>query len=145
MNIQAIEACDLTALAKLYVKVFEAKPWSETWKVDWAYSRLQLIFKSPQFTGYMYCNEQGPIAAALGRGNNFQGKKEYELVEFFVAPEAQSQGIGSRLYQNTAQQLKAQGYDLVTLITSRELPAFRFYQKQGFKHGESMAFLYSEL
>ncbi|KAJ4300918.1 hypothetical protein N0V90_003006 [Kalmusia sp. IMI 367209] len=55
-----------------------------------------------------------------------------ELTHIFVRPESRKKGIGAELIRRAIKEARAAS---VPLVTCAEPPAFKFFQKQGFKSG----------
>ena len=137
MNIREIKEADIPTLAELYVSVFSAAPWNEEWQAEWATDRLSTIYNSPGFYGLVLENQHSIIAAALGRSTPFKGSMHFELVEFFVEPTCQGQGIGKRLFKALENGLVDRGCSFCTLLTARGTDAEHFYLKLGYRpHGK---------
>ena len=141
MRIRPVELEDVGALARLYVAVFEREPWNEAWEVSWAEDRLGMICRSPGYRGFLAEGPEGALGAVLGRSLPFQGRDEFELVEFFVAPGCQGIGIGSRLLSHLEGVLRGEGFASVVLITGRGIGAEAFYRKRGYRVSEGMVLM----
>ena len=61
-----------------------------------------------------------------------------------VLPERQGQGIGRQLLNAILDYSREAGYAGVVLYTSEYAPAFKFYEKNGFKLSQGTICMYSE-
>ncbi len=136
--IKPITQDDIIELSKLYSSVFSEPPWNEVWETSWAQKRLEIIFNSPNFEGFLYEENGKSIGAVFGRGNSFKGNKELEIVELFVSSDKQSKGIGSKLIEEVENSIKSRGYKGTVLLTARCAPAYKFYCNKGYKSAEDM-------
>jgi ribosomal protein S18 acetylase RimI-like enzyme len=139
MKIRKIEEKDLEALADLFVLVFNAKPWSENWTKQWAYERLDIIFKSYRFYGYIAEVKDESVGAVFSRIGSYKGELELEVVEMFVSGQQQRKGIGTALLDELKYQAKKDQIVCVVLQTDKTTFAKDFYHKYGFKgHDENL-------
>jgi ribosomal protein S18 acetylase RimI-like enzyme len=139
MNIRKIEEKDLEALVNLFVSVFNSKPWSENWTKEWAYERLNIIFNSYRFYGYIAEVDDIPFGAVFSRIGSYKGELELEVLEMFVSNQQQRQGIGAALLDELKLQSKKYGIVCVVLQTDKTTFAKDFYLKYGFKgHDENL-------
>ncbi len=145
MHISEISEKDIPAISNLYISVFRAPPWNEEWNVEWAIDRLQGIYNSPGFYGFLYKENSNPIAALLGRSLTFKDWREFEIVELFVDSQHQGNGIGTELVKYLESFLKQKGYFKTTLLTAKETQVEEFYVKNGFKTSKRMIYMSHEL
>ena len=136
---------DLEQSAELYVQVFASLPWNEYWESEWAFERLETIYDSPGFLGCVSEENDNIHGVIIGRSNSFKGKRELEIVELFVSLSHQSKHVGSKLLSAVETKARISGYSHSTLLTSRTVPAFNFYVKNGFKASNNMVFMSHEL
>ena len=71
-------------------------------------------------------------------------KKEIYINEMAVLPERQGQGIGTQLLKSILDYCKGEGLAGVVLYTSEYAPAFKFYEKNGFKLSQGTICMYCE-
>ena len=141
MNIDTVTEADLRVLSQLYIDVFSAPPWNEHWELKWAEDRIKAVIQSDKFYGLKAEQNGIIVAACIGRLMPLMGKKDYDLVEFYVDAERQGQGIGDMLLNALEQQLIQMDCVASTLITSRSMPAFSFYSNRGFSTSDEMVFM----
>lgn len=67
INIRAIAQQDLQTISKLYVSVFSNPPWNEDWEFTWAYERLNWVFQSQGFAGYIALKGEETLGAIMGQ------------------------------------------------------------------------------
>jgi aminoglycoside 6'-N-acetyltransferase I len=97
MDISAIAEQDLQVISQLYVSVFSSPPSHEDWEFTWAYERLNWIYQSQGFAGYIALDSKQILGAIMGHFVPFKGKKGFEIVEFLVTTHQQNKGIGNQL------------------------------------------------
>ena len=139
MNIRKIESSDLTILSELFVSVFNAEPWSESWTKEWAYQRLSIIFKSYRFHGFVAEKKGVPVGAIFSRIGSYKGELEVEVIENFVSCAEQRKGVGAALMGELKMQAKKEGAVCFVLLTDKTTFAKDFYLKYGFQgHEENL-------
>ena len=145
MEIEKITAKDLRSVSKLFVDVFSNSPWNEYWELDWAYERLNWIYQSSGFKGYIAKDSDRPIGAIMGYFVPFQGKKGFQIVEFLVQPERQNKGIGSKLLDRLESNIRQDDCDFISLLTAKDGSAESLYAKYGYKRDRKIVLLNKEL
>ncbi len=139
MNIRKIIEKDLDILSELFVSVFNSKPWNEKWTKEWAYERLNIIFKSYQFYGYVAEKGGTPIGAVFSRIGSYKGELELEIMENFISNHEQRKGVGSALMGELKRQAEKKGIVCLVLQTDKTTFAKDFYLKYGFQgHEENL-------
>ncbi|MCL2356659.1 MAG: GNAT family N-acetyltransferase [Defluviitaleaceae bacterium] len=125
---------DLPACVKIYVEAFNAPPLSYSFLTeDKAERYLRDLTHSPGFMGYTY-RVNGEIAAfCFGRIDDYFEGVMYELSEFAVTPALQRSGIGTEIMRLLETKAAGYGVQAINLNTSRKLPAFNFYKKNGYE------------
>lgn len=144
MKIRKIETKDLRYLSELYISVFSIPPWNEYWECDWAEERLTWIFNSQSSCGYLATINGEIIGAILGHFIPFKGEKGFKILEFFVSHKYQKQGIGSKLLHRLEYELKANGYNFITLLTAKDGEAESFYLRKDYQINEKLELLNKE-
>ncbi|MEM7555623.1 MAG: GNAT family N-acetyltransferase [Cyanobacteria bacterium P01_A01_bin.84] len=145
MEIQTIEEKDLELISNLFLSVFSEPPWNEYWESSWVYERLLWIYKSQGFHGYLAESNKRTIGAILGYFVPFQGKKGFEIKEFFVDFKYQGQGIGTKLLNQLESELRKNDYEFSILLTSKESYAESFYFKKGYEGNDKLILMRSKL
>lgn len=145
MNICAIAKQDLQVISQLYVLVFSSPPWNEDWEITWAYERLNWIYQSQGFAGYIALDSKQILGAIMGHAVPFKGKKGFEIVEFLVATHHQNQGIGNKLLTQLELNLKQDNYDFAWLLTAKNTDPESFYSKRNYQRDCKIVLLNKEL
>jgi aminoglycoside 6'-N-acetyltransferase I len=145
MDISAIVESDLQAISQLYVSVFSNPPWNEDWEFTWAYERLNWIYQSQGFAGYIALDGTQIFGAIMGHAVPFKGKKGFEIVEFLVAAKYQNQGVGNQLLAQLELNLKQDNYDFTWLLTLKNTDAESFYSKRSYQRDCKIVLLNKEL
>ena len=134
---------DLTAdnlgdCVALYVDVFNAPPWHESWETEDARRRLEDLLGAPRSLGVCLINTNGELLGfALGHLERSGAEDHFLLQEMCVHQASQRAGHGAALL--TALQERLPGVEHWYLLTARESAAAAFYQKNGFRPAGRMA------
>ena len=128
-------------MSQLFVSVFNNSRWNEHWEYSWAYERLNWIYEAQGFIGFYIADGDRIIGAILGRFAPFQGKKGFEIVEFFIGTNYQNQGLGTKLLLKLELELKQRNYDFISLLTSRDTEAESFYRKRNYEPDDKLILL----
>ena len=145
MDICAIVESDLQAISQLYVSVFSNPPWNEDWEFAWAYERLNWIYQSQGFAGYIALDSKQILGAIMGHAVPFKGEKGFEIVEFLVTAKYQNQGIGNQLLAQLELNLKQDNYDFTWLLTLKNTDAESFYSQRNYQRDCKIVLLNKEL
>ena len=131
-QIQPLEEVDLPACAALFVKVFAAPPWNESWSVEAATRRFDDCFRTPGFFGLLAKSEERIVGFALGCVEQWHTSNHFHLREICVAPALQRRGVGSELMGALEDNLREAGVGRIILHTARDSDAQAFYDRCGF-------------
>lgn len=145
MDICAIAEQDLQIISQLYVSVFSSQPWNEDWEFTWAYERLNWIYQSPGFAGYLALDSKQIIGAIMGHFVPFKGEKGFEIVEFLVATHQQNKGIDNQLLAQLELNLQQDNYDYIWLLTAKDSSAESFYCQRNYQRDCKIVLLNKEL
>ena len=143
---RAIGVPDLAQAEALFIRVFTAEPWNDDWsdRAQLHQYLLDLVEQRNSLAYGLFASES-LIGMALGRVKHWCTGTEYEIDELCVHPDCQGVGVGTRFLNRIAQSARAAGCVRILLQTARDVPAFDFYQKNGFIELESHVSLYKPL
>ncbi len=128
-TIQDIDEC-----AELYKKVFNKSPWFDNWiSTNQVRNYIEELVKNPVFEGFIaYENSNIITAVCFGHKKSWWIGKEFIIDEFYVNKDSQGNGLGSLLLKSIAKYLAEEDYKRLKLTTNKEIPAEKFYIKNGF-------------
>ena len=132
MKFIPIERDNLSECVELFIGVFNAPPWSESWNLDSATQQMDDCFGTPGFYGLIARTDDETLGFAFGFVRRWDKTRHFHLKEMCVATGQQRLGVGTALMHELEAQLKNQGVAKLTLDTARETPAQAFYEKNGF-------------
>ena len=133
-EISMYQDSNLDICTQIYVDAFTAPPINYdflTTEKAWRYIRD--MTRTPSFMGYTYWVDGEMIAFCFGKLDNYFQGSVFEVEELAVASSQHRQGVGSAVMSLLEEKLASYGVSAVSLHTSRTLPAFEFYQKNGYE------------
>ena len=135
---------DLQACCELYLKVFNSPPWNDTWTKETAFRCLSDLAEHKRFVGYTLWENEALIGAVFAHTKTFYKGDEIYIDELFISPDCQRRGHGLELMGAIEKFAAENSLSSITLLTAVKMPAFDFYEKQGYLHLEHMAFMYKK-
>ncbi|MDR0272924.1 MAG: GNAT family N-acetyltransferase [Clostridiales bacterium] len=125
---------DLETCTKIYVEAFNAPPLCYDFlTIEKAGRYLRDLTRKPGFIGYTYREDEEMIAFIFGILDNYFEGTMFEVDELAVVPHLHRSGVGSAVMHLLETKLAGYGVSAVNLNTSRGLPAFDFYIKNGYE------------
>ena len=135
-------ARDRENAARMFVDVFTHEPWDYHWMREDKILRYFKDFEeTPKFMGFAEDDEGKITGLCFGVVNDYFSYCSYEIKEFVVARQSQRQGLGGRMLEGVAAALREKNVDFISLATQRDIPAFSFYQKNGYQVSEGAVYL----
>ncbi|MGN6638102.1 MAG: GNAT family N-acetyltransferase [Mucilaginibacter sp.] len=145
MNIRKLTQTDLDACVNLYMKAYNAPPWSYNWTYDKALKYLAEYVDRTRFVGFVLLDEGEIVGAMFGHSKTWWTQDLLYVDELFVSPAKQRSGYGKRLLDYTEDYAREQGYEVITLMTNKYMPAMKFYSGINYIHAEHFVFLFKPL
>ena len=142
--VRELKADDLMACSDLYSQVFSGSPWSENWNKEKAYERLSHFQRSEGFIG-LVAEDEKIKAFVLGNAEPFLDGYWFYLREMCVSRKIQGQGVGTKFLNKLNETLETHKVKNIYLATDRNIPAAKFYEKNGFIQKDKMGFYYKSV
>lgn len=131
--IRRLEISDFEILASMYDKIFKSEKWKFDWlNIDNIIRYFTDIYNSPKFTGYTFIYNGRVSGACLGEISDYFSSVQYYIKEIFIELDLQNKGVGSIFLNEIECDLKKRGVNNMTLYTSKNIPAYKFYHKNGY-------------
>ena len=120
-------------VVRIYVDAFTSPPLSYGFVTKEKTERyIKDMIRTPGFVGYVFAEKEKIIAFIFGTIDNYFDGTLYEISELAVDPSVQRGGSGTQAINLLEARLKNLGVDAISLNTSRHLPAYAFYKKNGY-------------
>lgn len=146
MELRRFTDHDIDECTTLFLNVFSKEPWNDQWSsFDHAKTYLMEITESPGFLGFVALKEGSIVGACLGRRKTWWSGPEYYIDEFYIDSTLQGHGLGTKLLDYVKAEVNADGMRAIILLTDRNLPAEKFYVKNGFLPSPNMVFMFCEI
>ncbi|MBN1037920.1 GNAT family N-acetyltransferase [Clostridium sp. ZS1] len=140
MEILRINENDIEACAKIFVEAFNTEPWNDNWNIESAYIRLHDIYKSPNFLGVKYTENNEIFGALFGNCEEWFEGRQFNIKEVFVSKKIQGKNIGSKLINSAENEVKKLGVDFMFLSTQNN-NLKNFYLKHDFEETNSLCIM----
>lgn len=143
MQTSVLKISEFEEMKELFLDVFSNEPWFDKWEdkkqVDMYLKELTDNKNSLSLA--LFDEREQLIGGSLGYVFNWWEGREYFIKEFFISREKQNQGIGSIFLAQITDLIKVEGIKHVWLATEKTVPAYYFYQKNGFTERTNSVFL----
>lgn len=142
MNIKILESSQIDEVKKLFRTVFMNEPWNDDWSNEEQLDNymLDLTGNRNSLSIGLYDGDE-LIGVSLGSVMHWCTGTEYYIYEFFINTKHQGKGFGTEFIKDIIEYVKHMNVNHIFLQTERELPAYSFYKKAGFKELEGHASL----
>lgn len=137
--IQTFEKKHTEQTIQTYIKSFSDEPWNEVWQPDWIANRLDWLQSIPTFRGFVAIENQQVVGAILGYSKPYKDRNDFEVLEMFVDPDHQGQGIGKALMETLSGYVEQNA--VIHVLTARGTGPEAFYEQSGFKRNDHLSFL----
>jgi len=133
-NLIMYRETDLEECVEIYVDAFTAEPLGYHWlNIEKARRYVRDLTLTPGFLGYTYREDGKMTAFCFGALDNYFDGTLFQVKELAVASAHHRRGVGSIVMNLLETKLAGYNVQAVSLQTSRNLPAFGFYQKNGYE------------
>ena len=135
---------DLEEIKQLFRSVFTVYPWNEDWSDEKQldeYLRDIMEVRNPLVFG-LYEDEL--IGFSIGKIKHWCGGTEYFIEELCIRNEYQGKGYGKAFFSLIEEKLKEKGLNQIYLTTDRDVPAYCFYKKIGFREIPELTSFFKE-
>jgi aminoglycoside 6'-N-acetyltransferase I len=124
---------NIAQFVELYVSVFNSAPWNDGWSESVVKERLEAFTAFPTFLGLGCIVDNHAVGLVFGWSERWTQGWHFQIKEMCVAPQHQSQRLGTRLMKAFEHDLLSRGIKQIYLQTGENAPARRFYEGLGFK------------
>lgn len=128
-----LDESNLPAMAELYKKAFGSAPWNDDWSdKEQLYAYIKDIACCFNSLNYGLMIDGKVVAVSAGLIRHWWEGTNYAIEEFYVSPDMQGQGIGSRFLKMIEDDIVGRGICGIFLQTDNDKPSYKFYRKNGF-------------
>lgn len=128
-----LQDASVDACARLYMSVFNAEPYLDSWTEQTARKRILELVGTPGFVGYAHIEDDKPVGMIMGYTRQWYNGLSFDLQDVCVDLEYQGRGIGTGLCNHLEKVLISRGVNRAFLLTLRGGPGDIFYSKRGYQ------------
>ncbi|HEL1618969.1 TPA: GNAT family N-acetyltransferase [Streptococcus suis] len=134
MELKELCFSDMEMVKQLFLSVFSQEPWNDDWsdgeQLD---CYIGDLLEHPRALCFGLFDQEKLIGLSLGYIRYWYEGTEYRIEELCISPDYQGQGHGASFLADIEKQLADRKIVHILLQTERNLPAYFFYQKYGFR------------
>lgn len=145
MDIRELDSGDIEKIKKLMLDIFSGEPWNDVWTDKQLHAYVSELIENKNSLSFGVYLDGNLIGMALGRTKSWYEGTEYWIEEFGILPDRQQSGTGSAFIEELEKILAEKGIEYIVLLTERNVPAYRFYKKNGFREKEENVFFVKAL
>jgi len=131
---------ELKAVVELFLEESSKKPYHQNYSPKTAKLRVNEMFN---FGSIYIAFEEKELAGFIAIAG--EGKGEIYIDEFWISNKYQRRGLGSKLLNFVQDKYKKKGAKTISVMTSRNAGAFKFYKKFKFKEDREEVILKKRL
>lgn len=127
----------------LFFNIFSNEPWNDDWSdsVQLHKYLYDLIGNNNSLSLGLFDDDK-LIGLSLGYVMHWYAGTEYYIFEFCIETELQGQGLGTDFLRKIEEYAESKEITHIFLQTERTVPAYHFYQKNGFAEIEDHVSLF---
>ncbi|HEL1973128.1 GNAT family N-acetyltransferase [Streptococcus suis] len=134
MKLKELCFSDMEMVKELFLSVFSQEPWNDDWSDEEQLDcYLGDLLGHPRALCFGLFDQDKLIALSLGYIRYWYEGTEYRIEELCISRHYQGRGIGQDFLKRIEEQLERRQIVHILLQTERNLPAYFFYQKYGFR------------
>lgn len=133
IELQQLSIYDIEEIEELYRNIFTKSPWNDDWSDQKQLHQyiMDLIGNLNSLALGLYVD--GVLTGlALGNIRHWYSGTQYYIDEFCIKTEEQGKGLGTCFLRYVEEYIKSKGINHIFLQTDTDMPAYHFYQKNGF-------------
>lgn len=134
MELIELKLADMETVKQLFLSVFSQDPWNDDWSDEEQLDRyIGDLLSHPRALCFGLFDQDKLIALSLGYIRYWYEGTEYRIEEFCMSRDYQGQGHGASFLADIEKQLADRKIVHILLQTERNLSAYSFYKKCGFR------------
>lgn len=143
MKLEKITLTNVEECITLYIETFSKEPWNDVFdSSDKVRNYYHNFLKNNQCNGYVGIVDGKIEVMSIGLVKPWLEGLEYYIDEFCVSYNSQGKGYGSLFLDLVEKDIKKNGLNAIILNTSKDVPAYDFYLKNGFTSDDELRILY---
>ena len=128
LNVNQIEE-----IKSLFAEIFTNEPWNDDWSnPEQLYTYIMDMIGNRNSISLGLYEDNQLIGLSLGSIIHWCTGTEYYIFEFCIKTDSQGKGLGTEFLKRVEEYAKGKQATHIFLQTERTVPAYDFYQKNGF-------------
>lgn len=140
MEIRELNVNNIDDIKNAILNIFSKDPWNDTWTEEQLHLYVLELIENKNSLSFGFYENQNLVGISLGKVKHWCEGTEYWIEEFGILPEKQKSGLGSLFLTFIERVLKSKEVTSIVLLTENMVPAYTFYQKNGFKEQKETVF-----
>ena len=140
-QIKDMELFYIAEYAELFVSVFNAEPWNDSWTKENAQIRIENMMKTDTFIGKALYADNDLKGIIWGQKEQYYNGTHFHIQEFCVKTSEQNKGYGNAMLKALEKALSEIGVKNIYLITSKGAKTEGYYSKRGFVSSGNMVLM----
>ena len=137
---------DAPLCTRLFFDVFSNPPWEYPWiTIENVRRYMDDMLSLPGALSFLYYENETLTGLCIGGVNDYFLEPQYEIKEFAISQTRQRKGAGTRMLAEVENYLAKSGINTIFLHTSRSIPAYDFYKKNGYTTIEDNVYFVKQL
>lgn len=133
MEIKELSTLNTEEIKHVIYEAFSREPWNDKWKSNEQLTKYVLgLIDNKNSLSLGLMNDGKIIGVAVGRIKYWYDGDEYWIDDLAILPQAQGKGCGSEFLNLMEKYLKEKNIKKTVLFTNKNIPAYYFYEKNGF-------------
>ncbi|HEM4129053.1 TPA: GNAT family N-acetyltransferase [Streptococcus suis] len=134
MKLKELCFSDTEMVKQLFLSVFSQEPWNDDWSDEEQLNRyIGDLLAHPRALCFGLFDQGKLLGLSLGYIRYWYEGTEYRIEELCISRDYQGQGHGASFLADIEKQLADRKIVHILLQTERNLPAYFFYKKCGFR------------
>ncbi|NQJ70215.1 GNAT family N-acetyltransferase [Streptococcus suis] len=134
MKLKELTVADLEMVKQLFLSVFSQNPWNDDWSDEEQLNRyIGDLLAHPRALCFGLFDQKKLLGLSLGYIRYCYEGTEYRIEELCMSRDYQGQGHGASFLADIEKQLVDRKIVHILLQTERNLSAYSFYKKCGFR------------
>ena len=136
---------DIPECAQIFMEAYNKLPWNYNWKPEVAIQYLTEYTDNKHFKGWVIV-ENGAIAGAMmAHPKSWWTNNQFYIDEIFVSSLHQGKGYGKQLIAFAEDYCKNNQLEMITLMTNKFMPAYKFYNSIDFVKVDQFVFMFKQI
>ena len=131
--VEELNIDNIDAITRFFKEVFTAEPWNDDWSNEnQLHEYIKDLIGNPNSLTFGLFEKGDLIGLSMGNIRHWYTGTEYYIHEFCISTKIQGCGLGTYFLKYIEENIKERGIVQIFLQTERDVPAYKFYQKNGF-------------